>query len=301
MANPPRSNNLSPIYVDDREDKSRPGVQTFSSRLRELGAEVEVGRVEFGDFWFHGKGGKDGPPVIAVGIERKALFDLLGCMTSGRLAASQAPGMHRDYDITFLVIEGVWRTCPQTGLLQKLGRDRAAVQGNWRARMKGKPPAPAAQSPNRWMDVQLGGRTFKGDAVRNYIYSLQMLSGMKVVATGSRGETADWVAGLWRWWQKGLDHHKSFSGLEKPQSKGMGSGAEGDQFLAVGGKRPGLVARVASQLPGIGPGRAIAAEGVFKSVEDMVSADAERWREVAGVGKMVSETVWKSIREEGAK
>lgn len=290
---------ISPLHVDDREDRTTPySKEPFSAKLNLLGVPTKTERLEFADFFWYGRFDDD-HPMISIGVERKALTDLLSCMVDGRLTAHQIPGLKAAFDVRTILIEGVWRANPKTGLVQRLGGkgnggESAGHRMKWST--KGEDRGPAG-----WTDLCLNGKTFNAAGLENYIRSLRIKSGIPLAFTRSRQDTVAWLAEEWRWWQKGWDKHHSVGVLEKPLAKGMGSGQQGAGWVVEGreveSQHVPLVARVAAQLPGIGIGKALAAAKVFGSVEEMISAPPVMWRLVPGVGEILAEGVVREIKK----
>jgi ERCC4-type nuclease len=55
--------------------------------------------------------------------------------------------------------------------------------------------------------------------------------------------------------------------------------------------RTSIVARFASQLPGIGYEKACAVAGYFGTVKEMVNAHPSRWAQIPGIGKGLSTSI----------
>src|ERR1017187_1543587 len=98
------------------------GSKELQPLIQGLGVHCEKLHLEYGDACFDGNG-PNGP--ITIGIERKALHDLLQCIDDGRYAGHQRPGMARLYNKSILVVEGQWKPHDTSGILME------AHNGSW--------------------------------------------------------------------------------------------------------------------------------------------------------------------------
>lgn len=225
------------ILVDPRA-----GSADYEQPLRALGAPVESCQLEFGDCAFYGSG-------RAVGVELKKIHDILACITTGRFAGHQLPGMARDYNEVYLVIEGLWRPNPEDGVLEVL---------------RGK-----------WVPVKVGNRTWMYRDFAAFLTTIEVKGGARVIRSGSEDETARIVHGLYQWWQD-VDSHRSHLALNR-------SGRDVALFT-----RPTLVRRVAAELPGVGFDRSGMIAGHFSTVRAMVDAKVGEWTKLPGIGKKLA-------------
>lgn len=97
------------ILIDHRR-----GSKELIPYLKPFGPDVEESVMEFGDIKWVGEG-PDGP--VMVGVERKRINDLVQSMRDRRLAGHQLPGLLRDYQYCYLLIEGHWKPGRQGELL----------------------------------------------------------------------------------------------------------------------------------------------------------------------------------------
>lgn len=141
---------------------------------------VKLGRLEFGDASFLGKG--EGNTPLLIGIERKTLRDLAGSMESGRLQGHQLPGLVASYNVVYLVVEGISRSGDRDVVEERAG-------GQWRSL----------------------GLTRK--ALDSFLNTLEVLAHVIVRQTTSPMNTAILILNLYRWWQKGWDEHKGHLGF----------------------------------------------------------------------------------------
>lgn len=240
------------IIVDDRAGSNR-----FPALLRPLGLKVVLGRLEYGDFSWLGEGPGGAP--VTIGVEHKRLDDLLQSITTGRFAGHQLPGLLQSYDHTYLIIEGLWRPCPTSGLLQvRAGRD--------------------------WVDQGRGARRWMYRDIEHWIMTMELKGGVIVRRTSTSDETARLLHALYGWWSKGWDDHRSHLVLSQAHAINRSH----DPALL---SKPSLVRRVANELPGIGWDRSAAVASHFPTVLDMVLATPKDWAKVPGIGKTTSTRV----------
>jgi len=243
------------ILIDDRTGSCELA-RYFSKSL------VKIVRLEYGDFSFIGNGPDEIP--VSIGIERKTLTDLLSSLQTGRFSGHQLPGLLNSYYYVYLIVEGIWRSCPSNGILEIL-------------------------AGNHWQPVSLGSRRWMAREAYGYLNTLAVASGLVVWQTTSPRETALLVTILYRWWQKDWAEHKSHLAMRKSRLR------DGEGVSLV---KPSLVRRVAAELPGIGWGKSREVERVFRSVEDMVQAEAGDWQRIPGIGKKIAEQAVRELRGE---
>jgi len=165
------------ILVDSR---------TGSKNYHHLIPNSILTRLEFGDCAFEGNG-------ITVGIEIKKFGDALQCMYSGRLADHQLPGLLRTYDRIYLVIEGIWRPEPESGVLQYY-------------RSFNKNSSDCIPGPGKWLDAASGMKRATYSSFTQWLTTLESASGVKLRSSHSESTTAALITSLYAWYQR-EDHH----------------------------------------------------------------------------------------------
>jgi len=235
------------------------GSADLLDHLKPLGVACELTTLPFGDVALVGRG--EGERPVPVGIEVKTVGDLLNSMTTGRLAGHQLPGLLASYEWVWLLVEGVYRPDPASGILQTL------KGGAW---------APMTTGPRRYMYRDL----------ESFLLTLVVRAGLHVQRTHGRGETARWLAALDAWWGKAWDEHKSHHALHHKAS------VRPRTFVP-----PSLLRRIAAELPGVGWERSGAVAEKFRSVREMVVAGEAEWREVEGIGKKLSAQIVGALGE----
>lgn len=204
-------------------------------------------RLEYGDVAFTGNGpnGMD----IPIGIEVKKVRDVLNCITDGRFAGHQLPGLVENYARIWLVVEGAYTVDHSTGLL-------------------------VSRRGRRLEPVACGTRQFMYRDLSNWLTTIEIKTGIRIRRTSGRVETARVCADLHSWWtNKAWDEHRSHLAFDEPFP---------DHVPLV---RPNLVRRVAKELVGIGWKKSGAVAGKFTSVRAMCRAREKDWIEIEGIGE----------------
>lgn len=202
-------------------------------------------RLDYGDAAFQGKG-KDSP--LYIGVEIKKVRDALNCMTDGRFAGHQLPGLIQKFDKVWLVVEGQY-SANSEGMLTE-----------WRGRV---------QKP-----ISLGSRQFMYRELSNWLTTMETCGGVKVRRTGSRQETAQFIKCLYYWWTvKEFSEHRSHLAMHDDAP---------DAAILF---KPTVLRRIAAQLPGIGWQKSGAIAKHFDNAFDMMCATEKDWLKIPGIGK----------------
>lgn len=237
------------LLVDERS-----GSENYIEPLRSLGAPVETTILDAGDVAFadaHGRG---------VGVELKKIDDLLACITTGRFAGTQLPGLVQNYAHIYLIVEGIWRPNPADGVLE-------VWRGSWR---------PAGHGKRKPMYRDLA----------NYLTTMEVKGGIHIRRTTSEDETARMVFALYGWYGA-IDDHTSHLAFDR-------SAQSRDGALL---HRPSLAHRIAAEMPGVGYHKGGSAAALFGSVRAMVDADEKAWMKVPGVGKTMAKRIVEAVCE----
>lgn len=253
---------MSQVLVDPRI-----GSGDLLAPLQALGCPAKHEYLPFGDVQMVGKGPEDRP--VLIGIEIKAIGDLLRCITDKRFVGGQLGGLLSGYEQAFLLIEGIMTAGP-TRELKILKSERPS---------------------NGWNPVPFGARTWKYEDVASWTHSVRR-AGVQIAQTADRRGTAAWIASLYSNWQKPWESHKTLLGrLQKPMEAGPNNAlAELEATPPMG--VAGNLAR------GIGWEKATAAAKHFRSIRRMVNAGPADWLQVPGIGKkLAAEAVATAERE----
>lgn len=224
-----------------------------SKHLVDMLPNAQLEFLEYGDVSFVG-GGK------LIGIEIKTISDALNSMQSGRLADHQIPGLLAMYDVVYLIVEGYYRSDPESGVVQwRRGRD--------------------------WTDAYSGHSRVMWSALDGWLTSMEILGGIHLRRTTSAKETAATIQSLYNWWQK--DEHKSL--------RVFNTAAD-----AAAIDRPGFERRVAKELPLIGWERSKDVVKHFGTVYRMATAPLSEWLKVDGIGPGIAGKVVAAINGDKA-
>jgi ERCC4-type nuclease len=228
----------------------REGSKNLFPVLQELGVSSRLERLEYGDVQVEGRGPEERP--VLVGVEVKAPSDLLNSIRSGRFAGHQLPGLVSSYEQTYLVVEGLpYRR--DSGEAAWVGR---RVRGHWRY-----------------------------DDLVGHLLTYENKTGVRPMFTKNRRATAEWIAALWKWWNgKAWEKHRSHLAKYNPDPP--------HEAWQVYRLNPALETRikVARDLAdGVGWEKAKKAAEHFRSVREMVNAEAEEWMKIKGFGKALAQ------------
>ena len=206
--------------------------------------------LDYADFAFTGNG-PQGP--VFIGVERKALLDLLGSMTSGRLSGHQLTGLRDAYDHVYLLVEGIWKADRRSGVLMRPVK-------------------------RRWIPVTLGSRRFMARELYNFINTLAVICGVHVVFTSDPYETGQWLDATFAWWTKPWNKHTAHQQWHMP-----------DEVASF--TKPSLTARLWAQFDGVGQDRAQKLAERFRLPEDIIFATMEALMQIPGIGKKGAESI----------
>lgn len=247
------------MLLDDRT-----GSGDLLPLIRTLGVRVEHTRLDFADMAFMGNGPEGSP--VSVGVEVKAVGDVLQCIGDGRFAGHQLPGLVSTYDQVWLVVEGPYKA------------DREGVLHVMRSRGYF---APAIANKSRAYMY----REF--DA---WLMTLEIKAGVRVRRTWDRAETARVVADLYHWWvDKEWAEHRSHLALHTPAP---------DHMMI---RKPSLLRKVASQLPGVGWDRSLKIDQYFDgSLPAMLAASTREWSKVPGIGRTLAQRITEALHGQEA-
>lgn len=246
------------LLVDSRERDD------IMKRLSPYDIEVALTQLDYGDFCWEGSG-PHGPALI--GVERKRLTDLISSMTDRRLSGHQLRGMYKTYDHVYLLVEGMWRPT-QSGAIEHF-------------------------HGGGWNPLFFKGSGVNYRQVDSYLSSLAVLGHIEVCRTSFNSESAAWLVSRYNWWQKPWgDHHSHDQIYTGGPERGKGKGVRANVST-----EPGPVELAANTFPGLDR-RAWECGRYFKSVQAMVNATQQEWRECLGIkeGVVVIDKVMKWVR-----
>lgn len=242
------------------------GSREFASGIRRrVAAKVEVLEMDAGDFAFRGNGpsGK-----VFVGIERKAIGDMISSMRSDRYAGFQMVKMNRDYDVCYLLIEGLWRPSSE-GLLEVPVRRKGRTE--W---------VPYRLSLSTKLKVHSGSYAYA--ELDKHICSIENKKNVILVRSTCKIETVWQVINRYQWWQKGWDEHESADPI-KLQAE-------------ISFQHISDCTKLACGLPGVGLKTARRIASIFGSFDLVAAADTIELQEVEGVGPSLAAKLHAYIR-----
>lgn len=247
------------IQIDDRI-----GSAEMAPLLRQLGVEVELTRMAFGDVAFMGWA-QNGTPV-SVGLELKKLDDVIACIESGRFAGHQLPGLIQSYDHIWLLVCGSW-----------YGRRADGVLLTKRINHRGQ---------EYWVEAGGGRRRWMARDLESWLISMEILGGIRVHRVEDWQEGAQWIKTVANWFSR--DDHKSHKVLFQ------GKHLYPDQALLA---KPTLARRIAAELPLVAEKRSADVARTFHSptiaeyLHRIADADPKEWRRVPGIGPGIAKRI----------
>jgi len=130
----------------------------------------------------------------------------------------------------------------------------------------------------KWKDLGLPTKS-----INNYLNTLTVVAGVHVIRTTYPTSTAEMILHLYEWWLKDWDSHRGHLGFCDPVHRKI--------FLV----KPGLLRRIAKELPGVGWEKSGEVEKHFSSVAEMILAAPHVWQEVPGIGKKMAKNIYEVI------
>lgn len=133
----------------------------------------------------------------------------------------------------------------------------------------------------KWSSIK--SRRFTYESIWSYLMDLESI-GITVRYTKNINETVQQIERMHHWWSKPWDAHKGL--------KQVYHALPTTAILHPLTPYERSFIGIASSLPGIEYERAKAVMKHFKSVNKMINASEEEWREVEGIGKVIARNVW---------
>ena len=241
----------------------RIGSGELAKYMAMLKLPVDVTDLTFGDFAFLGNG-EEGVPV-PIGIERKALPDWVSSFYSGRFAW-QLHGMLLSYQVIYVVIEGLWKEDPNTGMVLVWGYNKVTKK-------------------KAWVELEVGGKGLMARELEHQVMTIENKGGVIFKWTVSKMATGKEINRIYHWWtDKDFDEHRSHLRFKT---------LDADKALLV---KPSLCRQVAATLPGVGWVKSGAVAGHFKTVYAMVQASEKDWIQIEGIGKPMAAKIMAVLR-----
>jgi ERCC4-type nuclease len=247
------------VHVDSRVGSRELGPELHKRFALKICEE----KLPFADFAMTGHG-PAGP--LRIGIERKTLGDLVGSLLKNRLFGHQIPGLLAEYDLIWVVVEGVWRPGADD-TIEVMGYDHRTRKRGWGASRYGI----TYSQLDRWLlnyDVMGQGR-------------------LKRWRTSTEHETCYFIADLARYIWKPWKKHHSHAAI----GKWSPGGTPAKVMLT---KATDLV-RLAASLPGVGAVTARKMGSKFGSMKELVCGSEDEFKACGMKGKD-AEKLWFAIR-----
>lgn len=222
--------------------------------IQALKVKAEKAPLSYGDAAFEGNGPKG---RIAIAVERKQIADVLNCVDDARFAGHQNIGLKQLYQVSILMVEGVWKPDTTTGYLME------------------------CVSTLTWRPFRYRSQYARYSKLFRYLLSVQM-SGTPVIITRDIEHTAFNIVEIYQYFQKKWDDHTALLEVQKVAIPDMN-------------ERPTLVRRWASDLDGIGVKKSQDAEKLFKSGIQLAQAGEEDWLRIKGLGVATAQNIVKQI------
>lgn len=247
------------------------GSKEYATAIRRrVHVPVEVTEMDAADFAFAGHG----PTGRAfIGMERKTIGDMLSSMRSHRYAGFQVPNMSREYEVCYLIIEGVWRP-NSDGVIE--------VPRKIRGKYTWLPYQDTFSAKHRkWQSATV---PYMYSEVDKHICTLELQKNIIVLRSSSQSEMVQQVVNRYEWWQKRWDEHHSGDPI-KLQAE-------------VSFRRISWCEKFASILPGVGPKKAKQVGAYFKTIQAACTAPWEDWTEIPGIGERSAKEYYQLVRGE---
>jgi ERCC4-type nuclease len=253
----------------------RTGSGELAHRFEKHGIPTDLSQeLPAGDFAFRGNGPKGADYFI--GVERKALADLLKSSYDGRLTSGQMPSLCSPlFDRAYIIVEGVFR-CGTDGILEVM-----------RGKRGGK---------TNWVPMTMGTRRFMYSEYSKFIIGLQEFTPVVVMRTSSEDETVKTVIDTYNYWNsKVYEQHSSHNGKRVNHVE-----ITPWSFLR----------RVCVELPGVGERGSKAFENYFKmgnkGLEWLMKVDEQEFSNIQipsgsgtkRLGKVAAQRIWKELHGE---
>lgn len=246
------------ILVDDQS-----GSKDLFPYIAALTPNAILTRIDppYGDITWISDGGPDGRN-LRIGVEYKKIEEILGEIAgeTNRFIGHQVEGLCLHYDRRYLLVEGRIRYDRNTGIMQKLKKDK-------------------------WEDVYKAGQGFTYRDIQHWYGTVEEHAQFRVVETFDEYQSARWAFTKYTWWTaKGWNDHTALKQFHVPLPP------------AVSFSRPNLVRRWAKELDGIRWEKSIAIAAQFATPLEMALADQSRWMAIDGIGSTLSGRIVTAIR-----
>lgn len=236
--------------------------------LQRAGLPAVLRHLSSADFAFTGNGPAG---LVRVGIERKTVSELLGCVHSSTRFDEQVAKLVKGYDHRWLLVEG---TClPEKNGILRHGRVVRSRHGEFLIVFR---------------EAGFGATRHLYENFTKFQFTKQIKTRLLRGQTASPEETVAWLAALYRWYQKPWKSHKSGYTVDETKP---------DEAILTPRT---LKRRLANQLPGVAWDRSLKVDAYFPTIRSMFEADERQWQEALGIknGKKLARSIVAAIRGE---
>lgn len=202
---------------------------------------------------------------VAVGLERKQIADMMASIRSDRYAGLQLKRMSSEYDVVYLLIEGLYRP-DEKGILNTYWK------GTWG-------PLNLANKAQIRRGAQ---RYFQYSELDKHLCSLENQKNVIVIRSTCRVETIWQIVNRYQWWQKSWGEHHSTEAIKFQDEV---------TFTNITSCR-----RFAKDLPGVGWEKSRLIAKYFGTIEDAVTAEEWEWSEIEGIGPKLAQKIYQYLR-----
>jgi ERCC4-type nuclease len=237
-------------------DKRR-GSGELAPLFKGYGIDILEDMLDFADFCFTGNGPNG---TVSIGMERKRIGDLISSMRDKRFSGYQLPGLVKNYEYVYLIIEGI---------------SRPSSNGNMEVYRKGK-----------WYPLLVGSKMISYREIDHHMATLGHVCGLTIISTSTPEHTAAMVVSRYKWWNdKQWNKHDSYMQIYTPLPESTGRA----RLLR---HHVGLVEKVAAQFIGVDK-KAFEFGKKFKSIKDLMNASVGDLEKV--VGKKLAGNIYNQI------
>lgn len=263
------------IMVDPRK-----GSGELAHRFEKYGIPTDSSQeLPAGDFAFSGNG-PNGASFF-IGVERKALADMLKSSYDGRLTNGQMPALCSPlFDRAYIIVEGVFRS-GEDGIMEVM-----------RGKIKGR---------TNWVPMMIGTRRFMYSEYSKFVVGLQEFTSVVVMRTASEDETVKTIIDIHNYWNSKLYEQHSSHNSKRVNHVEITPWS--------------FIRTVASELPGIGERGSKEIErycshyslsiGLESPMEVMMGISEAEWTELEvpsgsgkkRIGKATAAKIWRELHE----
>ena len=226
----------------------RVGSGHLLASLESAGLQVERRKLDFADIAFAGNG-PEGP--IHIGVEVKAVGDLVSSLVDKRFTGRQLPGMIRCYERVYLAVVGRTQPGDTGGILTDRHR--------------------------KWFEIP---SSLSWEQLEGMKMSLREHQNVRIVEFDDDKTLVAWIVAVHKWWSRPWEDHKSHIAASVRMEY-----APASDRISWMPPEPTNASMVAGNIPGIGLEFAKRIGDYFDNPLEMASAKREIWNNIKGLGE----------------